>query len=107
VAPSLARELLPRLARLCRKASDVDGAVWAWSQLIAMTGGLALGAYEELARLVERSRRDEEGALDWCRAGLASLSRGLGTLGGRIGLLAGRLRKRRDRLEKRLNRTRL
>lgn len=103
--PADARELLPKLARLYRRAKDPAGAAWALEELLARTRGLYLDAYEPLARLSERQLADPAAARDWCVKGLSVLSRGLAALGGRVEALRERLRKRLSRLERARERT--
>jgi uncharacterized protein YprB with RNaseH-like and TPR domain len=93
-----ARELLPRLARLYRRSANPQGAVWAWKELLERTQGMYLSAYEELARLHERSLGDTHQARVWCEDGLKVLSRGLASMGKRPALLQKRLRARVARL---------
>lgn len=99
--PADARDLLPKLARLYRRAGDLEGAAWAWAQLLAATRGLYVDAYEPLARLCEKNR-DPAQAREWCVKGLTVLSRGLALVGGRVEKLRERLRRRMARLDKAL-----
>jgi len=81
--PAEARELLPKMARLYRRAGDHANAAWALEELLSRTRGLYLDAYEPLARLSERQLSDPAAAREWCVKGLGVLSRGLAALGGR------------------------
>jgi len=100
VSPALERQLLPKLARLYQRSGDHVSAVWAWEELLVRTRGLALGAYEELARLSERRLGDREAARRWCLSGLEVFNRGFASLGGRVARLGERLRRRLRRLDR-------